>query len=142
MPLMDRIDSYSVYISQNNYLTYDRSIRLKLASGSTAFIGFEKVRRANWLVFANGTTTMYMPIDQFDEVYHLVQTESPVFITAIRLFGLEVGAVHTELDLDFAEPTGEGTTDIQSLEEFILRARSMPEEDRHGPPLRDSSPGD
>jgi hypothetical protein len=65
-----------------------------------------------------------MPASEFDDVYHLLQTESPVFFTAIDLFGIEVGAVHTELDLDEGEPTGEGDEDhTQSLVALIRKAK-------------------
>src|SRR2546426_635012 len=66
------------------------------------------------------STTVYMTADEFSEVYHLLQTESPVFSTTLNLFGLEVGAVHTELDLGAGEPPGEGDEDhTQSLAALI-----------------------
>src|SRR4051812_8362276 len=108
MPIADRIESYSIYIGQNNFLSYDRSIRLKLESGETAFLAFPLVRPANWLHFGVGTTTVYVPVSEYSEVYHLLQSESPVFFTALNLIGLQVGAVHTELDLSAGEPPGEG----------------------------------
>ena len=64
-----------------------------------------------------------MTADQFDSVYHVLQTESPVFFTALNLLGLQIGAVHTELDLAAGEPPGEGETDPQSLEAPILLAQ-------------------
>lgn len=48
-----------------------------------------------------------------------------MFFTALKLFGNEVGAVHTELDLSIGEPTGEGYDD-QSLEALIVLARKEP----------------
>ena len=63
-----------------------------------------------------------MTADQYEQVYHLLQTEDPVYCTALDLFGLQVGAVHTELDLSIGEPTGERYHD-QSLEALIVRAR-------------------
>ena len=50
--------------------------------------------------------------------------ESPVFLTAISFFGLDVGAVHTELDLSLGEPPGEGDEDhTQSLAALIRRVQ-------------------
>jgi hypothetical protein len=123
MPIMDRIETYSVYVGQNNFLSYDRSIRLSLESEDTAFIAFPVARPQNWLEFGPTFTNLYMPVDEYADVYHLLQSESPVFFTALSLFGLEVGAVHTELDLSVGEPTGEGDEDVQSLETLILRAQ-------------------
>ena len=124
MPIADKIERYEVYISQNNYLPYTRVIRLSLESGGTAYIGFPEVRPANWLQFNGSSTNLYMTADEFDDVYHVLQTESPVFFTAIDLLGLEVGAVHTELDLSQGEPTGEGDEDhTQSLAALIRRAQ-------------------
>jgi hypothetical protein len=125
MPIADRIERYEVHVAQNNFLTYDRSIRLSLESGGTAFIAFPQERPPDWLQFDGSSTTLYMTGDEFADVYHLLQTEDPVFFTALNLLGLEVGAVHTELDLGQGEPTGEGDEDhTQSLAALIRRARS------------------
>jgi hypothetical protein len=124
MPIADKIERYEVHIAQNNFLPYFRSIRLSLESGGTAFIGFPQVRPVDWLQLNGTSTTLYMTADEFSDVYHLLQTESPVFFTALDLLGLEVGAVHTELDLSAGEPPGEGDEDhTQGLAALIRRAR-------------------
>ncbi len=71
---------------------------------------------------AGSVTTLYITEDEFRDVYHLVQSESPVFFTALKLLGFEVGAVHTELDLSAGETPREGE-DPQSLEALIRRAK-------------------
>ena len=124
MAIEDKIETYSVHVSQNNFVSYFRSIRLSLESGGTAFIAFPKVRPANWLQLNGASTNVFMTEDQFDDVYRVLQTESPVFFTALNLFGLQIGAVHTELDLSAGEPPGEGLEDAQSLEALVRRARS------------------
>jgi hypothetical protein len=69
-----------------------------------------------------------MTADEFTDVYHLLQSEAPVFFTALDFFGLEVGAVHTELDLSQGEPPGEGDEDhTQSLTSLIRRAKKEAE---------------
>ncbi len=124
MAIADKVETYTVHISQNSYLPYFRSIRLRLESGGTAFLAFPKERPADWLQFkGGGLTNVFMTADQFDSVYHVLQTESPVFFTALNLLGLQIGAVHTELDLAAGEPPGEGETDPQSLEALILLAQ-------------------
>jgi hypothetical protein len=124
MAIADKVERYEVHIGQNNFLPYVRSIRLSLESGGTAFIGFPQIRPPDWLLFNGSTTTVYLTADEFTDVYHLLQSESPVFFTALNLLGLEVGAVHTELDLSEGEPTGEGDEDhTQSLAALIRRAQ-------------------
>src|SRR5690242_4314636 len=124
MAIADKVERYEVYIDQNNYVDYYKSIRLSLESGGTAFIGFPAVRPANWLQFSGNSTVLYMTADEFTDVYHLLQSEAPVFFTALDLFGLEVGAVHTELDLAEGEPPGEGDEDhTQSLAALVRRAQ-------------------
>jgi hypothetical protein len=125
MPIMDKIETYSVYLGQNNFLSYDRSIRLSLESGETAFIGFPPVRPDPWLEFDQGITRVYMPRSEYADVYHLLQSEAPVFFTAIELLAFQVAAVHTELDLSAGEHPGEGDADVQSLEALIRRAQSQ-----------------
>jgi hypothetical protein len=124
MAIADKVERYEVHVGQNNFLSYVKSIRLSLESGGTAFLGFPETRPVNWLQFNGSETTVYMTADEFDQVYHLLQTESPVFFTALDFFGLQVGTIHTELDLAHGEPTGEGEEDhTQSLEALIRRAQ-------------------
>jgi hypothetical protein len=123
MAIEDKVETYSVRIAQDNIVNTFRSIRLSLESGGTAFISFPKVRPNDWLQLNGPSTILFMTEDQFTDVYHLLQSESPVFFTALNLFGLMVGAVHTELDLSVGETPGEGDEDPQSLEALIRRAR-------------------
>ena len=124
MAIAERITSYSARVIQTNYLSYTRLITMKLESGTTVFIGFPEVRPTDWLQFTPSAITIYMTAAEYDDVYHILQTEKPVFCTALDLFGLQVGAVHTELDLSIGEPTGEGYQD-QSLEALIVRAQNQ-----------------
>ena len=126
MPIEDKVESYAVHVAQNNFLPFNQTIRLRLASGGTAFIAFPPVRPPNFLQLNGASTNLFMPRDQFDDVYHLLQTESPVFFTALDLLGFQVGAVHTELDLSVGEPPGEGEADSpQSLEALVRLAREQ-----------------
>lgn len=122
MAIAERITRYTVSVMQTSYFDYTRTIRLMLESGTTVYIGFPETRPADWLEFGPGFITIYMTADQYDEVYHVLQTEKPAFCTALSLFGLQIAAVHTELDLSLGEPTGEGYQD-QSLEAMVVRAR-------------------
>jgi hypothetical protein len=123
MPIADKILTYSVYLLQSNLVDYGRIIQLSLESGDVASIQFPKVRPNDWLQFFGNETSLYMVQDEFTDVYHLLQSEKPVFFTALDFEGLQVGGVHTELDLSAGEPTGEGDED-QSLAAIVRRAQT------------------
>jgi hypothetical protein len=128
MAIADKVERYEVFIDQNDYVDFYRSIRLSLESGGEAFIGFPAVRPPNWLQINGNNIVLYMTVDQFTDVYHLLQSETPVFVTALSFFGLDVGAVHTELDLSQGEPPGEGDEDLtQNLAAVIRRAKKAAE---------------
>lgn len=128
MALAEQVTSYSVMVEQTNYLDYTRIINLKLESGTNVYIGFPAARPADWLqlppVVPPGNINIFMTADQYDDVYHILQTENPAFCTALNLEGLQIGAVHTELDLSIGEPTSEGYQ-ANSLEALIVRARKQ-----------------
>ena len=123
MPIADRILRYSVSVLQSDVVTHTRQIRLTLESGGTAAIQFPPVRPNDWLQLFGSTTNVFMPAEQFDDVYRVLRSESPVFLTALNIFGFQVGSVHTELDLAAGETPGEGDQDPQSLEALVRRAR-------------------
>jgi hypothetical protein len=124
MPLVDKIEKYTVSVFHNDIVDYDRSIRLSLESGGTAQILFPATRPQDWLQFSGSNTTLYLTAADYQDVYHLLQTESPVFFTALNFLGLRVGHVHTELDSALGEPPGEGDHDANSLEAIIRQARA------------------
>lgn len=132
MNLEDRILRYTVRIDQNSYQPYFRSIKLALESGHTASIFFGQERPETFLEFTSTGTNLYMTTDQFTDVYHMIQTESPVFFTAIDFEGIQTGAVHTELDLRQGEWPGEGETDPSTFEGLVLRVRGL-EPEGHAP---------
>jgi hypothetical protein len=122
----DKVLTYSVRVAQTNYASYTRTIRLNLESGGTAFIAFTATPPADWLQFVGVNTNLYLTIDEFTDVYHILQTESPVYFTALNFFDIQVGAVHTQLNLDAGESPREGFYDPQSLPAILRRARSHP----------------
>jgi hypothetical protein len=125
MAIAEQVTSYTVWVAQTNYLDYTRVITLKLESGTIVYIGFPQDRPADWLQFPEpGAINLYMTADQYDDVYHILQTEDPAFCTAIdgSVVGLQVGAVHTELDLSIGDPASEGYHE-HSLEALVIRAR-------------------
>ena len=79
MAIADKVERYEVFIDQNDYVDYYRSIRLSLESGGEAFIGFPAVRPPNWLQINGNNIVLYMTVDQFTDVYHLLQSEVEVY---------------------------------------------------------------
>jgi hypothetical protein len=122
MAIAEKILRYDVQVIQTNYFSETRIIQLRLESGTMAELRFLAQRPADWLTFPPGAVLAYLTSDQYVDVYHMLQTEKPVFFTALSLFSFQVVAVHTELDLSRGEPTGEGYRD-QSLEALIVQAR-------------------
>lgn len=123
MAIMELVTSYNVRVNQSNLTAATREIQLRLEFGTTVSIFFARVRPPTWLSFpAPRVIEIWMTVDQFADVHRVLQTEDPVFCTAVDLFGIQVGAVHTELDLALGEPTGEGYRD-GSLEALVVRAR-------------------
>ena len=121
MPLFEKITKYSARVGRSDLTDAGRSLGLTLETGGTVFIGFPPVPPADWLQFSGSSTTVFLPAEEYAQVYHLLQTEAPVFFTALNLFGMRAAFVHTELDLSRGEPTGEGYDDT-SLEALIVRA--------------------
>jgi hypothetical protein len=121
--LAERISTYTARVVQTNYLDFTRVLLLELESGSRVDFRFTDVVPADWLRFEGNIIAVYLASDRYRDVYHLLQTENPVFCTAGNFFGLEIGSVHTELDLTKGEPTGEGYDD-RSLEAIVVRARA------------------
>jgi hypothetical protein len=130
MPIAEKIIKYSVWVAQNDYFDYYRVIQLSLEAGDTAYIAFPKVRPADWLQFPPGATTLYMTQDEVKDVYRMIQTEKPVFFTALSIEGLAVGAVHTDPDLSHGQSPGEldrRPRDLMELVRHIRRRQAAPE---------------
>lgn len=120
MPIHERVTNYTVAQVHNDIVDYQQVIQLTLESGGRVFIGFPDQVPADWLTFQGGTTTTYLPASQFDRVYHLLQTESPVYFSALSLFGIRA------VDLTTGdEPTGEGPADPDALAQFMRDARAV-----------------
>jgi hypothetical protein len=64
-----------------------------------------------------------MTEDEFADVYHLLQSENPVFFTALNVDGLEVGAVHMALGVSDGSDPGELDPHPGSIASLVRRAR-------------------
>lgn len=125
MPIADKVVGYSVAVLHNNVLDESRNIHLSLESGGTADIVFVDSLPSEWLVFLGWKTDLYMRADLFADTYHLLQSEAQVYFTALNIDGIQVGSVHTKLDLIEGEPTRVYARDAQSLATLVRRARQL-----------------
>ena len=125
MPIFDKITTYSVSVFRSSLQSATRQVRLRLESGGNASISFVPTLPADFLQFSGANTSLFMTTDQFDDVQRLLLSESPAFFTALNLFGIRIGSVHTELDLVAGETPGEGDQDPQSLEALVRQARRL-----------------
>ena len=125
MTLEDKIVRYEIYVDQNNFWDNFRTIRLSLESGDLVWIGFPEIRPTEWLKFGESYTRLYMTSDDYDDVYNLIQSESPVFFTALTFLGRTAAGVHTEFLLSAGETPGEGDEDPDSLAAMIRVAKKQ-----------------
>jgi hypothetical protein len=109
--LNKEIATYKVEVFESNTLAYDRSIRLELANGHTVSIRFPSSAPTDYVNLGTSFHQVQMDAHKFDEVYHLLQTEKPVYFSAfeagsppIRFVGISTSD----------ESTGEGLIDTST----------------------------
>lgn len=110
MPINEVVKSYTVATLRNDLVTYRYKITLELASSATADLLFPDSPPAQYLYFSGGHAVAYLPASQFKDTYHLLQTESPVYFTALNLFGIRAVTLSTG-----KESLGEGLADQDAL---------------------------
>jgi hypothetical protein len=114
MAIHEKVLSHSVSVFHGNVSPNDYLIRLTLEFSGRAEIFFKKDPPFDAPTFANGVTVAQMPDSQFEHAYHLLQTESPVFFSALDLFGLTIVNLTTDPDLSgliAAVPNNTGVED-------------------------------
>jgi hypothetical protein len=67
---------------------------------------------------SQATTTVHLESGEFDRVHHLLQTEAPLFFTALNLVGLRAFNLNTG-----TEQPGEGPADDDALVQLMGRMR-------------------
>lgn len=118
MAIQERVTAYSVSTLRNDLVGYRRVIRLTTETGHQAFLAFPAQPPADWLSVSGPTSTAFLERDEFDRVYHVLQSEAPVFYTALNLFGIRAVNISTTPELP-----GEGPADDDALVELAARAR-------------------
>jgi hypothetical protein len=118
MAIQERVTEYSVSQFRNDVVNYNQVVRLTTETGHQAFIAFPEVPPAQWLTVSGPNSTAFLQKDEFDRIHHLLQSESPVFLTSINLFGLRAFNLSTGLELP-----GEGPADDDALVQFTADLR-------------------
>jgi hypothetical protein len=119
MAIQERVTSYSVAVLRNDFVEYREAVRLTTETGSEIFLGFVSTPPAEWLQINGPNAVVLLERAQFDRIHHLVQSESPLFVTAMQgIFGL-VFNLGTS-----AELPGEGPADDDALVELAAQLRS------------------
>lgn len=105
------VASYRVDVFHSSTLNYTRSLRLQLAPTAdspahTVSIQFPSAIDVDNINIGSTFTTISMPLSRFDALYHVLQTESPVFFTAYEFDAVRFIGITTD-----PEATGEGFHD-------------------------------
>ena len=81
------VSTYRIDVFKSNILNYNRSIRLSLKrtatkAAHTVSIQFHSSPASDWINIGNSFSTIHINLDRYDDMYHILQTEKPVFFTA------------------------------------------------------------
>ena len=117
MPLAERVTSYTITQVKNNLVDYQQIVRLTTETGHQVFIAFPDQPPAQWLTINASTTTAFLERGEFDRIYRLLQTESPLFFTSSFIVG-PVFNLSTS-----AELPGEGPADDDALAQLMATMR-------------------
>jgi hypothetical protein len=119
MAIQERVTSYSVAVVRNDFVPYREVVRLTTETGSEVFIGFVATPPADWLRINGPNTIVFLERTQFDQIHHLVQTESPLFVTTMQgIFGLVFNLTTSP------ELPGEGPADDDALVDLAAQLRA------------------
>lgn len=110
------VNTYKVDVFKASTLNYIRSIRLNLkptdsAAAHTVSIQFYPVPANDWVSIGNNFSTIQMNLDRYDDMYHILQTEKPVYFTAYELGNPSIRFAGLTTD---SEATGEGFRDDEA----------------------------
>jgi hypothetical protein len=106
-----KVISYTVSVFKSSAINSTRSMILTLENGNTVQLRFTGVQPADWISFGGNFAFAELPVQLFGDMYHLLQTEEPVWFTvtedpdgSFRFAGFSTSA----------EPLGEGLADANA----------------------------
>lgn len=118
MAISERVTNYSIAQLKNDIVDYQELVHLTTETGGHVTIAFPHNPPAEWLTFSGSATTVYLESGEFDRVHHLLQTEAPLFFSALNLFGIRAFSLSTGTELP-----GEGPADDDALAQLATRVR-------------------
>ena len=74
--------NYKADVFESNTLGFDRSIRIELSDGDTVSVQFPSSAPADFVSIGANLHTVKMDRHKYDEIYHMLQTEKPMYFTA------------------------------------------------------------
>lgn len=115
------VDQYWVDVYAGSFTSNSRAIRLSLkpsgdSPAHTVSLQFESSPPADFVDIGAEFSSIRMGMDRFDIIYHLLQTEKPLFLTAYEDAGpppLRFAGLSSD-----AESTGEGFKDANAGSTF------------------------
>ena len=118
MAIGELVTNYTIAELKNDVVYYQQVVNLTTDAGGHVVIAFPDNPPAEWLTFNRATTTVYLESAEFDRVHHLLQTEAPLYFSALNLFGLRAFNLYTG-----TEQPGEGPADDDALVQLMARIR-------------------
>jgi hypothetical protein len=119
MAFQEKVTSYIVTHLRNDIVAYRQLVRLTTQTGHQAFIAFLSRPPAEWLTFVDGGSNVFLSEAEFDRIHRTLQSEEPVFYTAINFIGLRAFNLTTG-----PEAPGEGPVDDPLLARFAAGVRA------------------
>ena len=123
MPMLwnREVESYVVEVFSGSTLPYTRSMQVKLKATDSApahalNLRFPVSAPVDYIDIGGAFTVIQLPLSQFQDVYHLLQTEKPVFFTAYEYDTLRFAGFTTD-----PEATGEGFRDSDAAPPMASR---------------------
>lgn len=101
-----QVSNYEVDVFESSSLDYAHSIRLELEDGDSVAVQFPGSAPADFVDIGTSFHTVKLDRYKFDPVYHLLQTESPIYFTAYETGGIRYAGFSTS-----EEAVGEGLVD-------------------------------
>lgn len=117
MPFNERITEYGIALLKNDLVPWNQVIRLVTETGHRVFIAFNP--QPNWLEITGTHTNAFLSPSEFDRTFHLLQSEAPVYFTALNVVGISAFLITTDLMMATEAP-GEGPADEDAQVQMAL----------------------
>jgi hypothetical protein len=76
------IVSYRVSVLKSAAVKHERWMFVVLNEGRVVQVRFVQVQPPDWLTISPTSATVHLPVSMFDDIYHMLQTEKPVYFYA------------------------------------------------------------